>query len=119
MRKLDTSNIPETCPLIDEVIDFIDACETDTTQEERQQIIDTLEKIRSYNYGLRLHGESLNEQIREKEEAINDLERDLSKFECELRDVCYSKDEEIKELNLYIGDLEAEIKELLKKVGDI
>lgn len=94
----DNTGVPQTCPLIDDVVEFIEFIEWDEGEVELEkkgkEALKTLEKIRSANYDLRDFG---NGQYNEKEQLEKDLElaeRKIDKLEA---DIIYYQNE-LKEL---------------------
>src|SRR5690606_41341373 len=95
-RLRDATDIPNTCPMIDEVISFIDNIRIDWEDEyhTKKELLDIMERIRTSNQNLRDFG---NEQYYRAEElesdleyfkSINeDLERDISRLENEISEV--------------------------------
>lgn len=72
MRRNDYTGVEQTCPLINEVRDFIEDFEWDEEFKERaKEACQLLEKIRQMNSDLRDFG---NKQARDLEEA--EVERD-------------------------------------------
>ena len=72
----DNTGVKHTCPLIDEVIIFIDALcedkETDPHHSEKTMMTNTMEKIRKANINLRDFG---NEQFKRAEDLEEENER--------------------------------------------
>lgn len=104
-RNGDYTGVPQTCPLIDKVIDFLDSLSTfnmpDGYEADRKQMEATLEKIRSMNSDLRDFG---NKQSGELEEMEKD--RDYYEKKCrELQKEIEYKNEEIKDLEKELNQI--------------
>ena len=102
-RYYDNSGIANTCPLINEVIEFIENQDEDTTTEEKANIINTLEQIRSMNLSLRDWGNeqcNLNESNKNEVDyltrQITALEQDISYVRQQL-DLSEKRVEELEE----------------------
>lgn len=90
----DNSPVGYTCPMIDEIIDFIKNCSTEN-EIEKKEAINVMEKIRTANDKLRTWG---NEMFDEKE----DYEKEKNQLENEVEEL----KEEIKSLEKEINNLE-------------
>lgn len=104
-RNVDYTGVPQTCPLIDKVIDFLDSLSAfdmpDGYEADRKQMEATLEKIRSMNSDLRDFG---NEQYKEFEA----MEKDRDYYQ----DRCKELEKEIEYKNEEIKDLEKELNQI-------
>lgn len=110
-RYSDNSGVPNTCPKIDEVIDFLHNIDWDLDDEdecdlahETTKMIQVMEEIRKANSTLRDWG---NDMCRERDEAQKDLEYYQSKNE-DLEKEVKNINDEVKELEKQIQDLENE-----------
>ncbi len=92
LRQWDSSGVPQTCSLIDKVIDHLERSE----DPEANDFIDIMEKIRTANTELREHGAQLNwgftdevEELRDesgkKTDEIADLEDKIRGLEDDIR----------------------------------
>lgn len=101
-RRGDATNVPQTCPFINEVISFIDRIEwnedQESSKEEAKLILLTLETIRTHNGSLRDFGneqyyqayelesenDSLKSEVKRLEDDVKYLESEISKIESTL-----------------------------------
>lgn len=116
-RLNDTSGIPNTCPKIDFVLDFLNNLEiTDEdegfTFKDIKDLCDTLEEIRTANDGLRTHGSILQNEVDEVktneeflESRIKDLESDIEQYKTEISNL----EDELSEKTELIESLEDEL----------
>jgi len=93
----DNSSIPQTCPLINDVIEFIDYSHEIEDKEEliaqSKVFIDVMEDIRKHNEDLRSWGNEMyiEKEYREKEiENLNSKIEDLLNEINELKELLYS-----------------------------
>jgi len=80
-----TDHIHYTCPDIDHVIDVIKATEKFMDEQSRsfQDSIDRLEDLRKANDELRKVAESLEAEIKDKDDEIHELKYELKRIEQE------------------------------------
>lgn len=107
-RYHDNSGIANTCPLINEVIGFIEGQDEDTTAEEKRNILNTLEQVRSMNLSLRDWGNEESRLKEEGEESICDLEKQISELEKEIDSLKYQLDlseKRVEELEYKINEI--------------
>jgi hypothetical protein len=71
-KRYDESGVPQTCPLIDTLIDLIKDSDCD------QKAIEILEKIRSHNENLRQWGAETNYELSER---VDELEYELKQLQ--------------------------------------
>lgn len=91
-RNRDHTDIPNTCPFIDNVIRFIDSIDfDDDMSDEAVSICKILEEIRTHNSDLRDFGneqynraEELNDDCNSYKETINELEYEIIALKKEL-----------------------------------
>ena len=107
-RKYDYTGVPQTCPKIDTVIRYVNQIKFDGSDDdlfdyenERKEVIEVLEQIRSANDSLRVFA---NCTFEEKDEF--EQERDLL-------------EKQVKELQSEISDLNAEVSKLETKVEEL
>mgnify|MGYP001581068096 CR=1 FL=1 len=92
-RNRDNSDIPETCPLINDVWVFIDRNTHDETKEsDKQKALDLLEKIREHNEKLRKWGnihfnraECAEKELEDANKEIDFLKDQIKELESEDR----------------------------------
>ncbi len=101
----DNAYVPYTCPMIDEVIAAIESIEWDDTRWTKNDLIDTMEKIREANDSLRNWGNEKYTDCEELETQIESLEKDINYRNIEIDDLS----NEIKDLNNEILKLEDEL----------
>jgi predicted RNase H-like nuclease (RuvC/YqgF family) len=100
-RRTDDSGVPNTCPLIDDVIHSLASCECGHL--EQGNAISALEQVRGYNDDLRTWGNEQYQELQEAEKRIERLKSDNDDLRSEIDDL---KDE-IKGLNKEIRQLES------------
>lgn len=71
---------PYTCPMIDEVLTFLDEFEADQDPLTKRDIVGDMEDIRSNAENLRYWGEAWQEQAMEYEAKIEELEQELERI---------------------------------------
>lgn len=83
-RLNDTSGVAHTCPLIDEVIAFVNNIELSEEDgdefiklDQVKHICIVMEQIRTANENLRIHGASLQDEVDDKESQISSLEYEI------------------------------------------
>lgn len=95
----DYSPVGQTCPMINDVIGFLEYAHTiDDKDELKSQaivFIDEMEKIRSANKELREWGNDLQKQVLNLEDSIEDLEKEMRYKDREIEDLNY----ELKQLS--------------------
>ena len=101
----DNAPVPHTCPMINEVISAIESIEWGDTQWTKNDLIDTMEKIREANDSLRNWGNEKYDDCEELEAKIESLEKDINYLNIEIGDLS----NEIKDLNNEILKLEDEL----------
>ena len=97
--------VPYTCPMIDKVISAIESIEWDDTQWPKNDLIDTMEKIRESNDSLRNWGNEKYDDCEELGTQIESLEKDINYLNIEIGDLS----NEIKDLNNEILKLKDEL----------
>ena len=109
-RYNDNAPVGHTCPLIDSVISFIENnTDNEVPEIEVKAIIDVLEKIRSTNDSLRTWG---NELYKEKEDMESDYEDEQKYLKGKIEDIEYDirqKDEEISSLEKDLSYVEKQL----------
>lgn len=105
----DNSGINETCPIIDNVIRFIDSLsDGDVPYQDKKDAIDYMEEIRSMNAKLREWGNEMYVERNEIDDEKDKLEDKCRRLESDLDDC-------IKENKAF----EKQISELEDKVYDL
>ena len=98
----DDSRVPQTCPLINEVIDAVKSVEWEENNwYDEKGLVDILEQIRKHNGDLRDWGSEKNHEIHDLNEEVNDLQEEIRRLTEQLTEVNY----EITELNEIIDNL--------------
>jgi septal ring factor EnvC (AmiA/AmiB activator) len=98
----DDSRIPQTCPLINEIIDAVKSVDwkKDDWHDEKG-LLDIIEQIRKHNGDLRDWGSDKNQEIHDLNEELNDLRNEVRHLTEQLVEVNH----EVKELNEMIDNL--------------
>jgi len=104
----DKSPVPHTCPMIDEVISAIDSVDWEATYWTKNNLIETMEKIRSANDSLRNWGNEKCDEVAELEDKITDLEKDIKYNDAEIQDLI----DEVKSLKFDISNLEEQLSDV-------
>lgn len=76
--RYDESGVPQTCPLINEVIAIVDCSNLD---ESKREIITLMEKLRDHNEKLRQWGSETNYALSEAYDEIKELEYKISQLQ--------------------------------------
>lgn len=101
--------VGHTCPMIDEIISAIESVDWDDTYWTKNDLIDTMEKIRTANGTLRDWGNEKCKECEELEKEIEYLQKDIKSHESTIEDL----KGDINDLSFDISRLEEEI-ELLQ-----
>jgi predicted nucleic acid-binding Zn-ribbon protein len=96
MRHHDNTGVPPTCPLINEVIAFLESIE----EASPKAYIDTMEKIREHNSELRAYCITADERNDELDSEIDKLRDRINELEKEKKDL----EEEVDGLQQELGN---------------
>jgi len=98
-RNRDNSRVPHTCPIIDNVVGFLNSIDWDDNEndleKECRNVLSILEDIRTANLNLREWGNDEYKRANEAEDELSDAKSIISDLQSEIIDL----KQEIKELN--------------------
>lgn len=117
-RYKDNSPVPQTCPLIDNVISIVDTIYRyyeAVTIKEKEEIESVMEKIRKANSDLREWGNEMCNEKEELENTLEDKERYINKLETENKEL----KERVEYLELQNEDLEYDVSKLQDDVKQL
>lgn len=107
----DPTGVDQTCPLIDQVISYLNDIEWDEGEEDlatdATRMVQVLEMIRKANSKLRDFG---TEQYDRANEFEKDLERSSSRID-ELEHYCKNYEKQISNLEENVSDLETQLED--------
>ena len=114
MSKRDNSSVPQTCPVIDKVISFIESLDyEDLSTQSIKDAVNYMEEIRRMNSDLRDWGNDEYARAEENEAEKDDLEYKYKSLLDEMDDLRKERDE----MEEAIGGKDNEIDELIEELA--